>query len=102
MTLLDAALAYAEGGWSVVPARVTGKRALVPWKPWQEAAADPEQLRAWWRRWPRANLAVVTGRISGIVVVDVDPRHGGDQTLAQLERDHGDLPRSALVATVRR
>jgi hypothetical protein len=32
MTQRQAALAYAEHGWSVVPAAVTGKRALVPWR----------------------------------------------------------------------
>jgi hypothetical protein len=99
VTPLDAALAYARHGWSVVPGRVTSKRALVPWKPFQQTAADPAQLRAWWRRWPRANVAVVTGRVSGVVVVDVDVRHGGDHALAELERDHGGLPRTTVVVT---
>jgi len=66
VTNLDAALAYCAAGWSVVPARVTGKRALVTWKPWQQTAPDPTQLRIWWRRWPRANLAVITGQVSGV------------------------------------
>jgi hypothetical protein len=47
----------------------------------------------------RANPAVVTGRVSGVVVVDVDPRAGGDRALAELERRHGDLPWSAVVET---
>jgi hypothetical protein len=94
-----AALAYTEHGWSVVPSRVTGKRALVPWKCWQQTAPDPEQIHTWWRRWPRANPAVITGRISGVVVVDIDPRHHGDRALAKLERDHGRLPWSAVVET---
>jgi Bifunctional DNA primase/polymerase, N-terminal len=97
--LADAAAGYCEAGWSIVPCRVTGKRALVRWKPWQQAPADAEQLAIWWRRWPKANLAVITGRVSGIVVVDVDPRHGGDRALAGLEREHGDLPWRAVVET---
>jgi hypothetical protein len=96
VTPLDAALTYAGHGWSVVPARVTGKGSLVAWKPLQQTAADPGQLRAWWRRWPRANVAAVTGRLSGVVVIDVDVRHGGDGALAELERDHGALPRTAV------
>jgi hypothetical protein len=99
VTPLDAALTYAGHGWSVVPARVTGKGSLVAWKSLQQTAADPGQLRAWWRRWPRANVAAVTGRLSGVVVIDVDVRHGGDGALAELERDHGALPRTAVVAT---
>jgi Bifunctional DNA primase/polymerase, N-terminal len=99
MTPLQAALQYQEAGWSVVPAAVTGKRALVPWKRWQAAAPDPEQLRAWWRRRPRANPAVITGTLSGVIVVDVDSCHHGDHALAELEQHHGDLPWSAVVET---
>lgn len=65
--LVAAALAYCAAGWSVIPCRVTGKRSLVRWKLWQQTAPDPEQLVIWWRRWPRANLAAITGRVSGVV-----------------------------------
>ena len=94
-----AARTYCEAGWSVIPARVAAKRALVRWREWQHSAPDLEQLRAWWARWPRANLAVITGRRSGVVVVDVDLRHGGDQVLAEREAKHGDLPWQAVVET---
>jgi hypothetical protein len=94
-----AALAYAEHGWSIIPAAIADKRALVGWRRWQQAAPDPDQLRAWWRRRPRANPALVTGAVSGVVVVDIDPRAGGDRALAELEQRHGDLPWSAVVET---
>jgi hypothetical protein len=55
------------------------------------APAGPEQVRRWWRRWPRANLGVVTGAVSGLVVLDVDPRHGGGYSLAICEQLHGPL-----------
>jgi hypothetical protein len=42
-------------------------------------------VNAWWRRWPDANVGVVTGTVSGIVVLDIDPRHGGDASVASLE-----------------
>ena len=93
------AATYIGHGWSVVPASVTDKRALVPWRQWQMIAANLEQLANWGRRWPRANWAVITGRLSGIVVVDVDPRHHGDHALAELEQQHGDLPWAAVVET---
>jgi hypothetical protein len=94
-----AARAYCAHGWSIVPARVKGKRALVAWKRWQRELPNLEQIECWWQRWPRANLAVVTGRISRIIVVDVDLRHGGDRALAELEAEHGDLPWRAVVET---
>jgi hypothetical protein len=43
--------------------------------------------------------ALVTGAVSGVVVVDVGPRAGGDRALAELEQRHGDLPWSAVVET---
>ena len=58
------------------------------------ASADAAQITGWFERWPTANLGVATGEtVSGqyLVVVDVDPRHGGTDSLAQLEREHGSL-----------
>jgi len=43
----------------------------------------------WWRSRPDANIGLATGRL---VVLDIDPRHGGDYTLAELEQRHGKLP----------
>lgn len=54
--------------------------------------ADAETVRAWWRRWPEANVAIATGAVSGLAVIDVDPRHGGAETLAELESRHETLP----------
>jgi|ERR1700761_133001 len=38
------------------------------------ASADPAQIKAWWSQWPRALIGVPTGVVSGIIVIDVDPR----------------------------
>jgi Bifunctional DNA primase/polymerase, N-terminal len=96
---LAAALAYLDLGWSVIPAPVGAKRSLVPWKRYQQTRPRPDEWKAWARRWPRANLAVITGRLSGVVVVDVDPGRGGAAGIAGLEREHGVLPSTAVVAT---
>ena len=91
-THLDAAMEYRKRGWSVVAAGERAKRPIVQWQKFQHQLPTPEQLKEWYARWPRANLAVVTGRISGIVVVDIDPKHGGTDALAALEAYHGALP----------
>lgn len=56
-----------------------------------DASRDPGVIAAWFEResW---NIGIATGAVSGIVVLDIDPRHGGDETLAQLEAEHGPLP----------
>lgn len=93
-----AALQYLRLGWSVIPMRRREKRPAIPWQVFQTVLASEEEVRNWFRRWPEANLGVVTGAISGLVVLDVDPRHGGDESLRALEREHGALP-DTLEAT---
>jgi hypothetical protein len=47
-------------------------------------------------RVPEANLGVSTEKL---VVLDGDPRHGGDESRAALEREHGELPLTWRVLT---
>jgi hypothetical protein len=55
----------------------------------KDATFDPKQIKAWWEKWPQANIGVATGAKSGIVVIDVDPRNGGGETLEKLQGDLG-------------
>lgn len=95
----DAALHFLSLGWSVVPFRPRGKRPLVPWRRYQEKPPTREQVDAWFARHPDANVGIVTGAVSGLVVLDIDPAHGGDDSLAELERRHGPLPNTVEVLT---
>jgi hypothetical protein len=122
MTVLEAALGYAEQyGCSVFPcyepARdergvVTGDCTCPPTHPKRNpltgacpdvgkhprtargplaATRSATVIQGWWERWPNANPAVAC-KPSGLAALDVDPRHGGDDTLAALEREQGPLP----------
>jgi hypothetical protein len=52
-----------------------------------DATTDSAALKEWFGRdVPMANLGVVTDRL---VVLDIDPRHGGDESFTALEREHG-------------
>ncbi|MFF2267412.1 bifunctional DNA primase/polymerase [Cellulosimicrobium cellulans] len=42
------------------------------------ATTDARLVAAWWRRWPEANIGIPTGSTSGVEVVDVDCKPGGD------------------------
>ena len=68
---VDYALEYAAFGWSVIPVG-KNKKPLIEWKEYQNKRADDETIRKWWKEYPNANIGVVTGTISGIVVVDVE------------------------------
>jgi hypothetical protein len=95
----NSALAYAEHfGFAVFPCKPGGKTPLTS-HGFKDATKDPAQIRDWCKRWPDANIGIATGPISGIVVLDIDPRHGGDDTLAALELQYGALPAIPMVLT---
>jgi hypothetical protein len=109
-----AALSYAARGWDVFPCHSIGGAGRCsccrpdcasPAKHPRiaggltAATSDPSTIQQWWRRWPTANVAVRTGAASGIVVLDIDPDHGGDETLAHLLDEHGPVPTGAVVHT---
>ncbi len=94
-----AALDYVRRGWSVIPIEARGKRPIVPWQEFQRRIATADEIAAWYRRRPQPNVAIVTGVVSGLVVLDVDPRHGGGDSLARLERLHGPVLPTLEAAT---
>ena len=67
----------------------------------KDATTDLAVIREWWRMWPTANIGVATGRISGIFVVDIDPRNGGFQSMEtfETERPDGSLPGTLTALT---
>jgi KaiC/GvpD/RAD55 family RecA-like ATPase len=114
MTPLEAALRYAGGHFPVLPiwgildgkcqcgdpeCRSPGKHPIPQLVPHGliDATTDEATLRQWFEAYPQANLAWVTGH--GFFVLDIDPRHGGDDTLAAYEEKHGKLPPTREVLT---
>ena len=71
-TLLDHALAYARAGYGVLPLR--GKIPLTAHGS-HDATTDEGIIRSWWTLWPAANIGIT---LAGLVVVDIDPRNGGN------------------------
>lgn len=89
------ALDYLARGWSVIPCcppdhagcsknhtdrckgNNRGKTPLLSsWSEYQGRLPTEEEVRKWWQRWPTANIAVLTGKLSGIIVLDVDSAEG--------------------------
>lgn len=87
--LLLAAQGYARRGLRVVP---VGRDKRPFFRGWRDAATtNAEQIERWWTERPHANVAALTGSEAGFFVLDVDPRNGGDESLAMLERTQGAL-----------
>ena len=95
--LLEAALHYAEQGLLMFPLR--GKKPFTE-HGCKDAATDPKIIRAWWSKWPDANIGLPTGTRTGIVVVDVDGETG-ERSIAALLRAHGPLPETRESQTGR-
>jgi len=92
--LRDAALDYAAAGMPVLPLNGKSPRNTGGLT---NASADVAKVAEWWRRWPDANVGIVTGPVSGYVVLDVDAP-AGLRSLAELEQRHGAI-RTAQVLT---
>lgn len=72
VTPLDAALAYAERGYPVFPCSPNSKVPFARTNGSKDATTDEATIRRWWESAPTANVAIATGSVSGLYVVDVD------------------------------
>jgi hypothetical protein len=77
---LEAALDHAARGFAVFPLRTNDK--IPRFEGWQAAAtSDRAQIQRWWSQWPKANIGILT---TSLLVVDIDPRNGGDASAKAL------------------
>lgn len=101
--VLDAALQYASAGFRVFPlwyavggicacgnvSCITPAKHPLEWlvkRGKDDASVDPAVIRRWFEHAPQANLGLVTAP-SGLVVLDVDPRHDGAASLALIDAE---------------
>ena len=63
-------------GFSIIPIIPQEKKPQVKWEEYQKRKADKEEIATWWNKTPEANVAIVTGEISGITVIDEDTEEG--------------------------
>lgn len=80
-SLYDEAHAALDRGWNIIPISISGKKPLNEWKRFQTEAVTPDMVDDWFTngaptksgdRVTPFNLAVITGAVSGIVIVDCD------------------------------
>jgi len=106
---LEHALWYASRGFPVVPYHNANKRGECSCgdsecpKPGKHprikdhqnrATTDPEKIRQWWNHWTWANITILTGVTSGIVVLDFDGPEG-HWVSERLQEKFGKFPPTA-------
>lgn len=84
--LFKAALGYLGRGYSVIPV-ARSKKPIIPWDEYQTRRPRAEEVQAWWEKWPDANVGIVTGKISGLTVIDCDSKQGID-SVARVAGEH--------------
>jgi len=98
--MIELALHYAKNGWPVFPLVAGGKVPAIRKERGGhgclDATLDANRIETWWREYPEANVGIATGRRSGLLVIDVDPR----KTEKWLESVHTlALPQTFTVRT---
>jgi len=86
---LEIGKSYLESGFSIIPVS-KDKKPLLSWKKYQETRASVEEINKWCSSDKLTGFGIVTGKISGIIVLDID--EGADYKEL-------DLPKTVSVKT---
>ena len=114
VNMAEKAAEYARRGWAVFPLHTPDSSGTCSCKKGakcedsgkhprtknglNDASADPAQVARWWSRWPEANIGIVCGAVSGLVVIDVDGPDG-EESLEALAAELGPLPETVEALT---
>jgi Bifunctional DNA primase/polymerase, N-terminal len=82
---------YLSLGLNPIPLRAQSKKASIKWQEYQTKMVSPAEIKSWFCD-PDKNIGIVTGKISGLFVVDIDSEDAF-QKILQL------LPNRALPQT---
>lgn len=93
-----AAEIYARLGWKVFPILPLNKRPRTT-HGFHDATTDAGQIAQWWHDNPTDGIGIATGLASKLIVIDIDPRNGGNESLASLLKQHGELPPGPVCDT---
>lgn len=104
-SMYDAAIEYAKKGFAVFPLKYHDKVPLTR-NGCKDATTDAAQIKAWWQKYPNANIGLATGSVSQNVFVidlDIDEDRGidGYHSLEDWQREHGDFPETWTAITGR-
>jgi hypothetical protein len=103
MKFIEAAFDLVQFGWQVFPLRPWSKEPLISkgdgGNGCHDATDDEEILAEWGKLYPNANIGIATGEPSGIIVVDLDPRNGSEETISKLAARKQTFPSTVEVRT---
>lgn len=91
--ILKKALEYRKRGWSIIPVNLVKKISMkkgkieydkkppIPtWKEYQNKLPTREEIKHWRKKYPKAGIAVITGQLSDLAILDIDDEQGEEYT----------------------
>jgi hypothetical protein len=75
MSNLKQAIEYLGNGYHVIPIR-HDKRPYIKWETYQHDIPMQDEVEDWWAKWPDANIGIITGEVTDLVVIDADGQEG--------------------------
>ncbi len=91
MESIEYALMYKKNyQFSVIPVG-KNKIPLIAWTRYQGILPSEEDIRKWWKKWPNANIGIITGKLSNLAVIDVDTEEGKEE-ISRLIPDSYEFP----------
>ncbi len=89
---------YISRGWAIFPCR---NKIPLTAHGYKDASKDIETVKRMFSEHKNANVAIATGKVSGVFVLDVDVKNnaGGAESLLELEREFGELPHTVEALT---
>ncbi len=86
---LETALQYLkEYNFSVIPVCSDSKKPLIEWKKYQEEYPTEVEVRKWFKEFKNPNVAIVTGRLSNAVTIDIDDLASEPEVNKLLDNTH--------------
>ena len=103
MNFLDSAFYLVSFGWKVFPLMRGSKIPALSKKAGGngclDATDDEEIIADWDYHLPGANIGIATGIPSGIMVIDLDPRNGSEESIAKLKAKKQEFPATVTAKT---
>ena len=88
---------YYNLGWAVIPLGEKSKISLIKWKIYQTQRPTLKEIKYWFTKWPKANIGIICGEISGgLMILDIDSERGKKDI-----QDKGGIPLTPTSLTAR-
>ena len=76
MSFIEQADEYRGLGFCIMPLKKRDKKPMLPWEKWKDSKPSDKAVESWKRDFSDCNIAIITGKVSNLVVLDIDGPEG--------------------------